>query len=69
MMSEKIERNFQSKKNSIQCKFTNFSVLFWLSNVMPYSLYKNMSVISLEKSFDSKCFILKSCVTRFNGAT
>lgn len=41
MMAQKIEYNFQSKKCSIKCKSIYFPVLFWLSNVTPYSLIKS----------------------------
>ena len=49
---------------------TNFSVLFWLSNVLRFSLIKSVLAISLEKLFfDLRCFIFKPCVTHFNGTT
>ena len=48
-IDQKIEYGFKFKKDSIYCMLTNFSALFWLSNVLSFSLIKSVFAISLKR--------------------
>ena len=64
-MGQKIEYDFRFKKDSISCMLTNFSALFWLSNLLLFSLIKCVCDFPW-KTFHLRCFIFKPCVTHFN---